>query len=169
MSDRNTLTQFFEKLSSNPEADIWTAFFEEILLNDQVYAEKEPSLLAIHRLWQYSNTGEKVAEILIELDHFRLWDSVEFQGENDDDREAVFVKAKDIESAYQIGFKICSHTRPDEAGFVQHKEDGSYSRIPSFDEISEEEGLELGLNEDSPEESWYKPICLLRFWWDDMI
>jgi hypothetical protein len=64
--------------------------------------------------------------------------------------EAIFVKAKNLESAHKIGFMICSHTRPDEAGFVKFQGDGSYWYMPALDSIS-------------------NPICLLRFWWDDMI
>jgi hypothetical protein len=96
MSDRETVTPFFQLLllRNDPREHAWIGFVEEVLQNDQVYAEKEPSLLAIYRLWHYSSTGEKVAALLVEQDHFRFWDSVEFQEENSDERRSYFCQSE---------------------------------------------------------------------------
>jgi hypothetical protein len=165
MSKQKPLSKFFESLVKEDKycSNIQQAFFDEVLNDDEVFAQKKSSLETIRKLYKSSVTGKDVATRLVESDHYKLWKQVQLV-----EHDTVLVEAENSESAYKIGFIICSKCRPDEAGFVLNELDGHFEAHPKTVEISEEDIKTLGLDENSPEERFREPIFLLSFWWDEM-
>jgi len=155
-SNQQVLIEFFKSLSVE---EICHRFFDD-LEKPEFLREKEDSLLAIKAICESSYAGEFMAEVLIQRDYYTLWNTVEFDGER-----TLFIQARDLNAAYQLGFMICSRSSFIEGGFIYSKElhDNTYSYHPFHYMIEEKKAKELGL-EKSPDGYYYQLGCLLSFW-----
>jgi hypothetical protein len=154
-TNQQMLINFFDELYK--EIDFLENFFNEILYKSESFAQKEASLLAIKETWEYSLSGGCLVQVLIERDYYLLWDEIKFN------EGVVFIQAKDLDSAYKLGFIICSHSLIT-GGFIHSTAlyDFTHSRHPFWYMIEEKKAKELGI-EKSSDGYYYQKSCLLAF------